>query len=75
MRIDGRELGSNDLLNKLKQMLSSNRECRISVDIMVNSVSDVQRVTGFVSMSGCTAEFDKKENYYIIHVRGFPCCS
>ncbi len=75
MHIDARELESHDLLIKLKEILSSNRECNMSIDILVKTVSDAKKIIGFVSMSGCTAEIDKKDNFCIIHVRGIPCCT
>ncbi|MBI4683470.1 MAG: hypothetical protein HY757_10285 [Nitrospirae bacterium] len=75
MQIDAREFESHDSLKKLKEILSSNRECNLSIDILVKSVSDAKKITGFVSMSGCTAQIDKKENFCIIHVRGIPCCT
>lgn len=75
MHIDARELALQDLLTQFKEILSANRECFLTMDILVNTVSDANKVKGFASMSGCTAEIDKQENYYIIHVTGNPCCS
>ena len=75
MHIDARELGLQELLKQFKEILSSSRECFLTLDIMVNTASDAQKVKGFATMSGCTAVIDKKDNYYIIHVTGNPCCS
>ena len=75
MHIDARELDLQDLLTQFKEILSAKRECFLTIDILVNTASDANKVKGFASMSGCTAEIDKKDNYYIIHVTGNPCCS
>ena len=74
MDIDARELETHEVLNKLKEIMASSRECALFVDIMVRSDSNVKKITAFASMSGCTTGIDKKDDYYIIHVRGIPCC-
>ena len=75
MQIDARELDLQELLKKLKEILSSRCGSTLDIDILVNTLSEAKKITGFVSMSGCTAEIDKKDNYLIIHVRGIPCCT
>lgn len=75
MHIDARELDSQDVLKKLKKILSSNRECYLVIDVQVKTVSEAKKISGFVSMSGCTTEIDKKDDSYIIHIRGIPCCT
>jgi hypothetical protein len=75
MEIDGREMAVQELLKQLKDILSSKRECFLSIDVLVKTVSDAKKITGFASMSGCTATIETKDDYCIIHVRGIPCCT
>ncbi len=76
MQIDAREIDQQDLLLRLKDELSSRHGCdNVQIDVMVRLEVDVKRIIAFVSMSGCMAEIDKKDNYYLIHVRGIPCCT
>jgi hypothetical protein len=75
MQIDARELDLKDLLAKLKEILSSKYGCNVSLEILVSKAADVQKITAFVSMSGCKTNIDKKNNYYIMHVEGIPCCA
>jgi len=75
MEIDGREMDVQELLKKLKDIMSSKRECFLAIDVLVKAMSDAKKITGFASMSGCTATIDIKEDYCIIHVRGIPCCT
>ncbi|MBI5665098.1 MAG: hypothetical protein HZC49_08460 [Nitrospirae bacterium] len=64
-----------ELLKQLKEILSSMRECSLSIDVLVKTVSDAKKITGFASMSGCTAEIDTKGDYCIVRVRGIACCT
>ncbi|RJR14696.1 MAG: hypothetical protein C4581_13500 [Nitrospiraceae bacterium] len=75
MELDGREMDIQDLLRQLKEILSSKRECFLSIDVLTRTLADAKKITGFASMSGCTATIDTKDNYCIIHVRGIPCCT
>ncbi|MEW6602923.1 MAG: hypothetical protein AB1499_18270 [Nitrospirota bacterium] len=75
MEIDGREMDVQELLKQLKDIMSSKRECFLSIDVLTKTMSDAKKITGFASMSGCTAEIDKKDDYCIVHVRGIPCCT
>ena len=76
MQIDAREIDQQDLLVRLKEELSSRHGCdNVQIDIMVGTEVDAKKINAFVSMSGCMAEIAKKDNYYIIHIRGIPCCT
>ena len=75
MQIDARKQGPQDLMTELKGILASKHGCNVSIDIILDTTDDAQRITSFVSMSGCKTEIDKKENYYIMHVTGIPCCA
>lgn len=75
MRIDARKLDLQDLLKQLKDILSSKRGCEVSIEVSINTVSDAKRVKAFAAMSGCNTDIDKKDNYYIIHVKGISCCT
>jgi hypothetical protein len=75
MEIDGRGMDVQEALKQLKEILSSKRECFLFIDVLVKTVSEARKITGFASMSGCTAEIDIKDDYCIIHVRGIPCCT
>lgn len=76
MQIDGRQMDHVDLFRKLKEILDAGRgEEEVAMDVLVNTAEDAKKVKTFVSMSGCGTEIDKKDNFYIIHVKGFPCCT
>lgn len=75
MDIDGREMDVQDVMKQLKEMFSSMRECYLSIDVLTKTESDAKKITGFATMSGCTATIDTKDDYCIIHVRGIPCCT
>lgn len=76
MLIDAREIDQRDILVRLKDELSSRHGCdNVQIDVMVSTEVDAKKIKGFVSMSGCRAEIDKKDNCYIICIRGIPCCT
>lgn len=75
MEIDGREMDVQELMKQLKDILSSKRECFLAIDVLAKNVSDARKIAGFVSMSGCTAKIDTKDDYCMVEVRGIPCCS
>ncbi len=76
IRIDARELDTQDLLKQLKERLSSACGKSISIEVLLNSDAAVRKVKAFVEMSGCTAAaIDKKDDYYIMQLRGLPCCT
>jgi len=73
--IDARNDNLQDLLKRLKDIMASTRGSDMEIDILVTNGSDAKKVQGFVTMSGGTAEIDKKDNFYIIHVKGNVCCA
>ncbi len=76
MQIDARKLGEQELFAKLKEALSSSRECGdISLEILVKTEAEANRIKAFASMSGCRAGIDKKDDLIIVHLEGNPCCS
>jgi hypothetical protein len=75
MHIDAREIELNDLLTRLKDVLTSQRGCELDIEILVNSAHDAKKIKSFVSMSGGITQIDKMNNYYIIHVTGNICCA
>jgi len=75
MQIDARELGLEELLKQLKEILASQRGCDVDIDILLRTKRDEKKITAFVSMSGCAAHIDKKDNYYIMHISGTICCA
>lgn len=75
MQIDARELEITELLKKLKEILSSQRCGEVNVDLNVKTAADAKKIEAFASMSGCSTKIDKKDNYYLVHVKGNPCCT
>lgn len=73
--IDARNDEVQVLLKKLKDVLASAHGADIEIDILVKNASDANRVKAFITMSGGRTEIDKKDNYYIIHVKGYLCCA
>ena len=60
---------------KLKEILASKFGSEVSIKVLTNSEADAKKVKAFVSMSGCQANVDKKNECYIIHITGSPCCA
>ncbi len=75
MRIDARDINTQELFIQLKEILSSKFGCDVHIEILTNTPADIKKITAFVSMSGCNTEIDRKEEYYIIRVKGIPCCA
>lgn len=73
--IDARNDEVQGLLKKLKDVLASTHGADIEINIFVKNVSDAKKVKGFVTMSGGRTKIDKKDNFYIIHVKGNVCCA
>ncbi len=60
---------------KLKEILSSKYGSEVSIKVLTNSQADAKKVKAFVTMSGCQTNVDKKDECYIIHITGSPCCA
>ena len=76
MHIDARKLDEQELFARLKEILSSNRECgEISTDILVGTLAEANKIKAFASMSGCRTGVEKKDDCYIIYLKGNPCCT
>ena len=76
MHIDARKLDQKELFARLKDLLSSNRECgELSIEILVGTLAEANKIKAFASMSGCQAGVEKRDDYYIINLNGNPCCS
>ena len=60
---------------KLKEILSSKLGSEVSIKVLTNSQAEAKKVQAFVSMSGCQTAVDKKDECYIIHITGSPCCA
>jgi hypothetical protein len=75
MQIDGRALDIQDLLTRLKDILSSKRGSDVNIEIFSSSRDDVKKIKSFVAFSGCQTTVEAKEEYYIIRITGSPCCA
>ena len=76
MQIDARELDQQELFAKLKETLSSNRDCgEVSIEILVGTSAEVNKIKAFALMSGCRAESGKEGDHYKVHLTGSPCCT
>lgn len=73
--IDARNEEVQDLLKKLKEVLASTHGADMEINIFVKNASDAKQVKGFVTMSGGKTKIDKKDTFYIIHVKGNVCCA
>ena len=60
---------------KLKEILASKFGSEVSIKVLTNTQTDAKKVKAFVSMSGCQTTIDKKDECYIIHITGSPCCA
>ncbi len=76
MHIDARKLDEQELFAKLKDLLSSKRDCDgISIEILVGTLAEVHKIKAFASMSGLQAEVANNGDHFMIHLKGNPCCS
>jgi hypothetical protein len=74
MQIDARDLEVQDLLTRLKDILSAKRGSDVNIEILSSSRDDTIKTKSFVDFSGCQTKIEKKEGYYIIRITGSPCC-
>jgi len=74
MTLDARGLGSRELFVKLKELLSSQCGRDVFIEVMVASYQDARQGRAFVSMSGCRADIQEKEGYYVLLISGNVCC-
>ena len=76
MHIDARKLDQQELFARLKEILLSNKECReVSIEILVGTLAEANKIKAFASMSGCRTENGKEGDHYKIHLKGTPCCT
>lgn len=75
MYIDARILEHQEVVLKIREILAEKHGCEVQIEILVSTMAEVKRIKAFVTMSGCIVETDKKDNYFIMHVTGAPCCS
>jgi hypothetical protein len=75
MHIDARSLDVQEVLSKLKELLSSACGREVDIEITINSLSEAAKVKAFATMSGCRTEVAKKGECYIIYIKGIPCCT
>jgi len=74
MVIDVRDIEKDiDLLKKLKEVLASYCGKEVSIEILINFSQNPSRVMAFASMSGCQAELEEKEGYYLVRIAGNVC--
>ena len=74
-KFDARKLGNKELFIKLREMLATERGKEVYIELLVNSHNSVRSVNAFVSMAGCRTEIKEKEGYYVVVIRGIPCCT
>ncbi len=74
-QFDTRELEIGEVFIKLKDLLASKLGKDVSIRICVYSQSEAAKIKAFITMSGCQIKVDKKEECYILHITGCPCCA
>ncbi len=75
MHIDARELEYQELVLKVREILASCHGNDVNIEILISTLAEAKKVKSFVSMSGCKSEIDKKDSYYIMRIKGTPCCA
>ena len=75
MHIDARLLDIQEVLAKLKELMSSACGRELDIEITMSSLSEANKVKAFAAMSGCRTEVEKKGECYIIVIKGIPCCT
>ena len=76
MEIDARKLDQLELFARLKEVLSSNRECgEIKINVLVGTQAEANKIKAFASMSGCRTESLKEGDHYKVLLKGSPCCT
>jgi len=73
--LDANTQSLEQIFLKLKEILASKFGSEVSIKVLTNSEADAKKVKAFVSMSGCQTNVDKKDECYIIHITGSPCCA
>ncbi len=75
MHIDARSMDVQELLSKLKELMSSACGSEIDTEVTMNSLSGAKKVKSYAAMSGCRVSVEKKGECYIIFIKGIPCCT
>ncbi len=75
MHIDARALETHELVLKIREILAAGHGNDLNIEILISTKAEAKKVTAFVSMSGCKSEIDKKDSYYIMRIKGTPCCA
>lgn len=74
MVIDARGLDLPELFLKLKEILTSKRGMEVFIKVLLDTHSATKKAKAFVSMTGCKADIEEKEGYYLLRITGSPCC-
>jgi TusA-related sulfurtransferase len=69
MQIDGRGKDVNEVLLQLRAMLSEQRELD-SLEVLIDSRNDTNRVKAFALMSGCMVEYREQNGHYRLVITG-----
>lgn len=75
MNIDARQLDSLTLFLKLKEILEASHGIDVNIEIRISTAAETKKIKTFISMSGCRADIEKIEDYFIMRIRGTPCCA
>lgn len=74
-QLDATQGNLEEVFLKLKEMLASKLGSDVSIIVQAGSQADAKKVQAFASMSGCQTSVDKRDEWYIIHITGSPCCA
>jgi hypothetical protein len=75
MTIDARSLDLKELLLRMREVLSDRVGQEVSVEVLLNTSDETKKLRAFVSMSGCSTTVERKEDYYVVNIKGSVCCA
>jgi len=72
--IDARGIELKEVYIRLKEILASKLGAEVFIEIRLGTLNDTRSVKAFVSMTGCKTEVREEEGYYVVVIKGSPCC-
>lgn len=74
LRFDARGIGNHELFIKLREELASAKGREVSIELLTDTSDSAKKVEAFVAMTGCSSETRENNGYFIVTIKGSPCC-
>jgi hypothetical protein len=75
MVLDASNLETRELLLQLRELLASQCNLEVRIEVILGTKVDAKRVKAFVSMSGCSVEISDAEGRRTLLITGSVCCA